>query len=77
MWGVFVKVTMEFHHLSADFYTQFGQCEEILTKGDRPYYVLLLELDSLTYGIPISRTLIVLLYIMPQVKIAALTIQNP
>ncbi|MDR2923535.1 MAG: hypothetical protein LBU85_09380 [Treponema sp.] len=44
---------MEFHRLSAAFYTQFGQCEEILTKEDRPYYVLLLELDSLIYAIPL------------------------
>ena len=44
---------MEFHRLSAAFYTQFGQCEEILTKEERPYYVLLLELDGLTYAIPL------------------------
>jgi len=44
---------MEFHRLSAAFYTQFGQCEEILTKENRPYYVLLLELDGLTYAIPL------------------------
>jgi len=44
---------MEFHRLSAAFYEQFGRCEEILTKEDRPYYVLLLELDDLTYAIPL------------------------
>ena len=44
---------MEFHRLSAVFYAQFGQCEEILTKEARPYYVLLLELDGLTYAIPL------------------------
>jgi len=44
---------MEFHRLSAAFYTQFNRCEEILTKEDRPYYVLLLELDDLTYAIPL------------------------
>ena len=44
---------MEFHRLSAAFYAQFSQCEEILTKEERPYYVLLLELDSLTYAIPL------------------------
>jgi len=44
---------MEFHRLSKAFYTQFGQFEEILTKEDRPYYVLLLELDGLTYAIPL------------------------
>jgi len=44
---------MEFHRLSAAFYTQFGQYEEILNKEERPYYVLLLELDGLTYAIPL------------------------
>jgi protein AbiQ len=44
---------MEFHRLSAAFYAEFGQYEEILTKEDRPYYVLLLELDGLTYAIPL------------------------
>jgi protein AbiQ len=44
---------MEFHRLSTAFYTQFGQCEEILTKEDRPYYVLLLEVGNLTYAIPL------------------------
>ena len=44
---------MEFHRLSAAFYTQFGRCEEILTKEERPYYVLLLELNGLTYAIPL------------------------
>ncbi|MDR0320437.1 MAG: hypothetical protein LBI28_02955 [Treponema sp.] len=44
---------MEFHRLNAAFYAQFGQCEEILTKEDRPYYVLLLEMDDLTFAIPL------------------------
>ena len=44
---------MRFHRLSATFYKQFGHNEEILSKADRPYYVLLLELDSLTYAIPL------------------------
>jgi protein AbiQ len=51
--GRFFKAAMEFHCLTAAFYTQFGQCEEILTKENRPYYVLLLELDGLTYAIPL------------------------
>jgi len=51
--GVFLWVLMEFHRLSAAFYTQFNHCEEILTKEERPYYVLLLELDNLTYAIPL------------------------
>jgi len=42
---------MEFHRLSAAFYSQFDQYEEILKKEERPYYVLLLELDGLTYAI--------------------------
>jgi protein AbiQ len=44
---------MEFYRLSTAFYSQFANCEEILTKEDRPYYVLLLELDELTYAIPL------------------------
>ena len=44
---------MEFHRLSAVFYAEFSQYKEILTKEDRPYYVLLLELDGLTYAIPL------------------------
>ena len=51
--GVFLWVIMEFHRLSTAFYTQFGHNEEILTKEERPYYVLLLELDGLTYAIPL------------------------
>ena len=44
---------MKFHRLSSIFYEQFGNFEEILNKENRPYYVLLLELDSLTYAIPL------------------------
>ena len=51
--GVFLWVKMEFHRLSAAFYAQFSQFEEILTNKERPYYVLLLELNGLTYAIPL------------------------
>ena len=44
--GLFYEVLMEFHRLSAAFYSQFNHCEEILTKGDRPYYVVLLGKGS-------------------------------
>ena len=44
---------MKFHRLSSIFYAKFGHYEEILAKADRPYYVLLLELDGLTYAIPL------------------------
>jgi protein AbiQ len=44
---------MEFHRLMPAFYTQFGHYMEILTKEDRPYYVLVLEVDGLTYAIPL------------------------
>ena len=44
---------MKFHRLSAAFYKQFSFYEEILTKEDRPYYVLLLEMDGITYAIPL------------------------
>ena len=44
---------MKFHRLSAAFYEKFGLHEEILTNENRPYYILLLELDNLTYAIPL------------------------
>ncbi|MCL2180022.1 MAG: hypothetical protein FWB83_02750 [Treponema sp.] len=44
---------MNFHRLSAEFYTQYGNLKEILTKEERPYYVLLLDIDGLTYAIPL------------------------
>jgi protein AbiQ len=44
---------MEFHRLSTAFYIKYDHCEEILTKEERPYYVLLLELKSLTFAIPL------------------------
>ena len=44
---------MKFHRLSTAFYEQFGLYEEILTNENRPYYVLLLEFDYLTYAIPL------------------------
>jgi protein AbiQ len=49
----FCEAAMEFHRLTAAFFAEFGQYEEILTKEERPYYVLLLELDGLTYAIPL------------------------
>ena len=44
---------MEFRRLSDAFYAEYGHCEEILTKESRPYYVLLLDIDNLTYAIPL------------------------
>ena len=51
--GRFFKASMKFYRLSAGFYQQFGLHEEILTNKNRPYYVLLLEMDNLTYAIPL------------------------
>jgi len=48
-WGY----AMIFRRLSVAFYTEFAGCAEILTKEDRPYYVMLLALDGLTYAIPL------------------------
>ena len=48
-----MEMRVEFHRLSAAFYAQYGQLAEILTKEERPYYVLLLEIDNLTYAIPL------------------------
>jgi len=44
---------MKFHRLSTAFYSQFGQYAEILDKASRPYYVFLMQLDGLTYAIPL------------------------
>ena len=44
---------MKFHRLSSIFYEQFANHEEILNKENRPYHVLVLELDGLTYAIPL------------------------
>jgi protein AbiQ len=44
---------MKFHRLSAAFYVQFGKYDEILDKASRPYYVFLMQLDGLTYAIPL------------------------
>jgi protein AbiQ len=49
----FYGVAMRFHRLSAAFYSKYGQFDEILNKESRPYYVLLMELDGLTYAIPL------------------------
>jgi protein AbiQ len=44
---------MEFYRLSAAFYKKYNQCENILNKEERPYYMLLLELNNLSYAIPL------------------------
>ena len=51
--GRFYGVIMKFHRLSAAFYAHFSNCKEIPNKEFRPYYVLLLNLDNLTYAIPL------------------------
>ena len=51
--GVFYKENMEFHRLSSAFYKEYSHCQEILTKDDRPYYVLLLKLENNIYAIPL------------------------
>jgi protein AbiQ len=53
MQGVFFRDHMEFHRLTPAFYARFGNCEEILTKENRPYYVLVLKIDGLTYAVPL------------------------
>ena len=44
---------MKFHRLSAAFYYKYSELDEILTNENRPYYVLILELENLTYAIPL------------------------
>jgi protein AbiQ len=45
--------SMRFNRLSAAFYSQYGAYGEILDKASRPYYVFLMQLDDLTYAIPL------------------------
>jgi protein AbiQ len=51
--ALFFKDAMQFYRLTPVFYAQYGQYEEVLNKESRPYYVLLLEVDNLTYAIPL------------------------
>ncbi|MDR0910039.1 MAG: hypothetical protein LBM77_09775 [Spirochaetaceae bacterium] len=44
---------MHFSRLSHTFYEDYTNCREILTKEERPYYVLLVEVQSLTFAIPL------------------------
>jgi protein AbiQ len=43
----------EFNRLTPAFYIHYSQCEEILTKESRPYYVAILELDGFCFAIPL------------------------
>ena len=49
----FYEAAMKFYRLSSEFYKVYNQYDEILTKEDRPYYILLIELNNLTFAIPL------------------------
>ena len=51
--GLFIsEAYMEIRTLSKEFYSEYGDCEEILKKITRPYYCLLLDIDEKKYAIP-------------------------
>ncbi len=43
---------MEFYLLTKEFYKDYENCKEVLKKGNRPYTIYLLELNNLTFAIP-------------------------
>lgn len=48
---------MEFYLLTTEFYNDFIECKEILKKENRPYTIYLLELNNLTFAIPIRHNI--------------------
>lgn len=59
---------MEFHLLTKEFYENYKECPEILKKVDRPYTIVLVELNNLTFAIPIRHNV--------QHKYSIITIEN-
>jgi protein AbiQ len=51
--GHFFLSAMQFYKLSPAFYAKYKDCTEILIKQQRPYYVLLLEINTVRYAIPL------------------------
>lgn len=44
---------MKFIFLTSDFYTKYSNCSEIEQKQNRPYSMLLTEIDGVTWAIPL------------------------
>ena len=49
----FSGVIMELIRLSAQFYTQYANCKEILTKPSRPYVCITVTINGRLFAIPI------------------------
>ena len=43
---------MDIITLSTDFYMRFSDCKEILQKGNRPYLMVLISIDDVTFAVP-------------------------
>ena len=43
---------MDIITLSTDFYIRFSDCKEILQKGNRPYLMVLISVDDITFAVP-------------------------
>lgn len=48
---------MKFYLLTKDFYETYFNCPEILKKENRPYVICLIEVDDLTFAIPIRHNI--------------------
>ncbi len=48
---------MEFYLLTKEFYKDYANCKEILKKKNRPYTIYLLELNNLTFAIPMRHNI--------------------
>ncbi|MEX6519022.1 hypothetical protein AB6N29_03425 [Fusobacterium animalis] len=48
---------MEFYLLIKKFYEKYSNCKEILKKENRPYTICIIEINKLTFAIPIRHNI--------------------
>ena len=48
---------MEFYLLRKKFYEKYSNCKEILKKENRPYTICIIEINKLTFAIPIRHNI--------------------
>ena len=48
---------MEFYLLKKKFYEKYSNCKEILKKENRPYTICIIEINKLTFAIPIRHNI--------------------
>ena len=48
---------MEFYLLTKKFYEKYSNCKEILKKENRPYTICIIEINKLTFAIPIRHNI--------------------